>query len=44
MIVGEKNRKALSTLIYGMETEKDIVDNKFYFDDFEKGIEKLKRK
>lgn len=44
MIVGKKNRKSLSTLMYGMETEKDIVDNKFYFDNFEKGIEKLKRK
>lgn len=44
MIIGEKNRRALSTLIYGRETKKDIVDNKFYFDNFDKGIEKLMRK
>jgi hypothetical protein len=44
MIVGNKNKKAISTLIFGMDTEKDIVDNKFFFEDLERGIEKLKRK
>ncbi len=44
IIVGKKNRKAISTLMFGMDTEKDIVDNKFFFDDLEMGIEKLKRK
>lgn len=44
IIVGEKNRKAISTLMFGVNTEKDIVDNKFFFDDLQKGIEKLKRK
>ena len=44
IIVGDKNRKAISTLIYGIDTKKDIVDNKFYFDNLEKGVQELKRK
>tara|TARA_R110002051_G_C8487171_1_gene462593 strand:- start:42 stop:470 length:429 start_codon:yes stop_codon:yes gene_type:complete len=44
MIVGDKNRRAISTLAFGMETERDIVDNKYFFDKLEKGIEKLNRK
>tara|TARA_B110000037_G_scaffold19640_1_gene21042 strand:+ start:18164 stop:18400 length:237 start_codon:yes stop_codon:yes gene_type:complete len=44
MIVGDKNRRALSTLLFGTDTERDIVDNKFFFDNLEKGTEKLKRK
>jgi hypothetical protein len=44
MIVGDKNRRALSTLLFGTDTERDIVDNKFFFDNLEKGTERLKRK
>lgn len=44
MIVGDKNRRALSTLLFGLETDKDIVDNKLFFENLEKGIEKLQRK
>jgi hypothetical protein len=43
VIVGENNRRAISTLMLGMDTEEDIVDNKFFFDDFENAIEKLKK-
>ncbi|QTD38139.1 hypothetical protein JL193_02195 [Polaribacter batillariae] len=44
IILGDKNRKAISTLILGIDAEEDIVDNKFFFDDLEKGIEQLNRK
>ena len=44
VIVGEKNRRAISTLMFGLETKEDIVDNKWFFDDFDKAIEKLKKK
>ncbi|MCL9806561.1 hypothetical protein NAT51_13580 [Flavobacterium amniphilum] len=43
VIVGENNRRAISTLMLGIDTEEDIVDNKFFFDDFEAAIEKLKK-
>lgn len=44
ILVGEKCRRALSTLSYGMHTDKDIVDNEFFFDSFDKAIDKLKSK
>jgi len=44
ILVGEKCRRAISTLAFGMDTDKDIVDNDFFFDNFDKAIEKLKRK
>ncbi len=44
ILVGEKCRRAMSTLAFGINTEKDFVDNEFFFDDFEKAIEKLKKK
>jgi hypothetical protein len=43
VIVGENNRKSISTLLFGIETQKDVVDNKFFFDDFELAINKLKK-
>ncbi|MEQ1665521.1 MAG: hypothetical protein ABL927_09125 [Bdellovibrionales bacterium] len=44
ILVGEKCRRALSTLWYGMHTDKDIVDNELFFDSFEKAIDKLRSK
>lgn len=44
ILVGEKCRRALSTLLYGMHTDKDIVDNELFFDSFEKAIDKLRSK
>ena len=44
VLVGEKCRKAMSTLAFGIDTDKDIVDNDFFFDDFQKAIEKLQKK
>ncbi len=41
VIVGDKNRHALSTLFYGPYTDKDIVDNDDFFDNLEKGIDHL---
>lgn len=43
IVVGDKCRRAMSTLAFGMDTNKDIVDNDFFFDDFDKAIEKLTR-
>jgi len=43
VIIGELNRRAISTLLYGIDTDKDVVDNKFFFDDFEAALEKLKK-
>jgi hypothetical protein len=42
VILGEKCRRAMSTLAFGIDTSKDIVDNEFFFDDYEKAIAKLK--
>ena len=42
VLVGEKCRRAMSTLAFGVDTNKDIVDNEFFFDDYEKAIAKLK--
>ena len=44
VLVGEKCRRAMSTLYYGINTEKDIVDNEFFFDNFDKAFEKLTTK
>jgi hypothetical protein len=44
VLVGEECRKAMSSLAFGVGTNKDIVDNAFYFDNFEKAIAKLKEK
>jgi hypothetical protein len=42
VIVGPKCREALSTLLYGLGTEKDFVDNIDHFDDIELAIASLK--
>lgn len=44
VLVGEKCRRAMSTLMFGVDTDKEIVDNEFFFDSFDKAIDKLKRK
>jgi len=44
VLVSEKCRRALSTLSFGINTDKDIVDNNFFFDDINKALEKLKEK
>ena len=44
VLVGEKCRHAMSTLAFGVDTNKDIVDNDFFFDDYDKAIAKLKEK
>jgi len=44
VLVGEKCRRAMSTLYNGINTDKDIVDNEFFFDNFDKALEKLKSK
>jgi hypothetical protein len=41
VLVGDKNRKALSTLSSGRNSNKDIVDNEGYFDDRDKALKKL---
>ncbi len=32
----------MSTLSFGIDTNKDIVDNNFFFDDIDKALAKLK--
>ena len=44
VLVGEKCRRAMSTLSNGINTDKDIVDDDFFFDNFDKALEKLKSK
>ena len=44
VLVGEKCRRAMSTLFFGIDSDKDIVDNDFFYDSFDKAIEKLKGK
>lgn len=44
ILVGEKCRRAMSTLTFGLNTEKDVVDNEFFFDNFDKAIDRLKSK
>jgi hypothetical protein len=44
ILVGDKCRRGMSTLAYGTGTDKDIVDNDFFFDNFDKAIAKLKSK
>ncbi|MEO8406103.1 MAG: hypothetical protein ABI480_15955 [Chitinophagaceae bacterium] len=41
VLVGNKCRRAISTLLFGLDTDKDIVDNDYFFDDFDKAISKL---
>jgi hypothetical protein len=43
VLVGNKCRKAMSTLAFGIDTDREIVDNVFFFDDFDKAIAKLKQ-
>lgn len=43
VLVSYKNRRGLSTLEFGTGTRKDIVDNDFFFDNFEAAIKKIKR-
>ena len=42
VVVGEKCRKALSTLLLGLDSDNDIVDNDYYFDNMEEALLKLK--
>jgi len=42
IVIGVKCREALSSLAYGVDTERDIVDNDIYFDSQEKALEKLR--
>lgn len=41
IVVGPKCRQALSTLIYGIKSGRDIVDNKDFFDNLDKALERL---
>ena len=43
IVVGPKNRKALSTLRLGLSTKEDVVDNKFFFDSCEKALKYLEQ-
>lgn len=43
IVVGPKNRKALSTLRLGLSTKEDVVDNKFFFDSREKALKYLEQ-
>lgn len=42
VMVGDKCRMAMSTLAFGVNTQRDIVDNEFFFEDFNLAIAKLK--
>lgn len=42
VVIGDKNRRALSTLSNGENSGKDIVDNEFYFDNRETALLKLR--
>lgn len=42
-VVGDKCRRALSTLYFGAGTTKDIVDNQLYFDSFDRALNKLQQ-
>ncbi|MCG2612810.1 hypothetical protein LZZ85_00905 [Terrimonas sp. NA20] len=41
VVVGDKCRKAMSTLAFGIDTKQDIVDNVLFFDDFDSALLKL---
>lgn len=38
VVVGPRNRNALSTLTFGINSKKDIVDNVYYFGDVQSAI------
>lgn len=42
VLVGDYCRAAMTTLYFGTEKGKDIVDNNFFFDDLNKAIRKLR--
>lgn len=44
VLVSDKCRRAMSTLQFGIDTRKDIVDNEFFFDNYEKALEKLQNR
>ena len=44
IVVGPKCRHALSLLVHGLDTNKDIVDNVIFFDNINQAIVKLKSK
>lgn len=44
VLIGQKCRRGLSTLSFGIDSTQDIVDNNFFFDSFDKAIEKLENK
>jgi hypothetical protein len=41
VLVSDKCRRAMSTLFHGINTVNDIVDNDFFFDDFDNALNKL---
>ena len=41
VLVGDKCRRAMSTLSFGVGTDRDIVDNEFFFDDANSAVHKL---
>jgi hypothetical protein len=44
VIVSDKNRKALSTLVYGLDTDRDIKDEDGFYLEKERAIEEMKEK
>jgi hypothetical protein len=44
VLVGSGCRRAMSTLCFGVDTTKDIVDNSMFFDEEEKALEKLRKR
>lgn len=44
ILVSEKCRTGLSSLLFWLNTDKDIVDNKLFFDNFEEAISELKKR
>lgn len=44
ILIGTGNRRGLSSLEFGINTREDLIDNDFFFDDFDKAIERIKKK
>ena len=44
ILVSDKCGRAMSTLEFGLDTPKDIVDNELFFDNYEKALEKLQNR
>ncbi|MCL4267464.1 MAG: hypothetical protein KJ069_30095 [Anaerolineae bacterium] len=43
IVVGPKNRKALSTLILGLDTKKDVTENKLFYDSLDDALNYLEQ-